>query len=232
MKYKYDLGIIGGMGSEATVEIFSRIINRCFHTCDQDSMRIAILNDSKIPDRTKYILEGGENPLPYLNSAIRDLKKIKAKYFIIDCNTAHYFAEDLKYKGIEFISLIEESLKYIIKNHKDKKICILGTNGLINSGVYFNNKFAKDLDFIKLDQDSQKKVMNVVTFTKEDRDKSEILKLLKEAMNSINDDNVLYVLACTEISLYKNDLKEYNIIDSMDVLVDEAIIKCGYKLKD
>ena len=66
-QFKYDLGIIGGMGSEATVEIYRRIINKTLNTCDQDHMRICILNNSIIPDRTEYILYGKENPLPYLN---------------------------------------------------------------------------------------------------------------------------------------------------------------------
>ena len=88
--FKYDLGIIGGMGSEATVEIYKRIIERTKHTCDQEHMRICILNNSIIPDRTNYILNNGENPLPYLNESIKDLENIGAKYFIVPCNTAHY----------------------------------------------------------------------------------------------------------------------------------------------
>ena len=75
--FKYDLGIIGGMGSEATVEIYKRIINRTKHTCDQEHMKIVILNNSIIPDRTNCILNNGENPLPYLNESIKDLENIE-----------------------------------------------------------------------------------------------------------------------------------------------------------
>ena len=95
---KYDLGIIGGMGSEATVEIYKRIIERTKHKCDQEHMKICILNNSIIPDRTKCILENGENPLPYLNESIKDLENIGAKYFIVPCNTAHYFSDKFEYK--------------------------------------------------------------------------------------------------------------------------------------
>ena len=35
-------GIIGGMGSEATVELYKRIIDRTYHTCDQEHMRICV----------------------------------------------------------------------------------------------------------------------------------------------------------------------------------------------
>ena len=57
--YKYDLGIIGGMGSEATVEVYKRIVNRTKHSCDQEHMRICILNNSII-----LLVIDNPNPLP------------------------------------------------------------------------------------------------------------------------------------------------------------------------
>ena len=117
--YKYDLGIIGGMGSEATVEIYKRIIERTYHSCDQEHMRICILNNSIIPDRTNCILNNGENPLPYLNESIKDLENIKAKYFIVPCNTAHHFAPLFEINNIKFISMIEETLLFIKNTPED-----------------------------------------------------------------------------------------------------------------
>ena len=55
-KYNFDLGIIGGMGPEATVEIFHRIVSKTKAQSDQEHMRICILNQTRIPDRTKSIL--------------------------------------------------------------------------------------------------------------------------------------------------------------------------------
>ena len=90
--HKYNLGIIGGMGSEATVEIYKRIIDRTVHTCDQEHIKMCILNNSIIPDRTKCILNGEESPLAYINQSIKDLESLNVEYFIVACNTAHYFA--------------------------------------------------------------------------------------------------------------------------------------------
>lgn len=231
--YKYDLGIIGGMGSEATVELYNRIISRTLHSCDQEHMRICILNNSIIPDRTKCIVEGKESPVPYINQSIEDLVNIKAEYFIIPCNTAHYFVPEYKIQNIKFINMIEETLKVIKQNYSNYNVCILATYGTINSKVYHNNKLSQGINFIYCEEE-QDAVMKVITDTKSDQDRTMISNSLKAVLASVSKKNkkCLFVLACTELSLYLNDLKkEYEVIDAMDCLVNATIIKCGYQLK-
>ena len=232
--YKYDLGIIGGMGSEATVEIYKRIIERTYHTCDQEHMRICILNNSIIPDRTNCILNNGENPLPYLNESIKDLENICAKYFIVPCNTAHHFAPLFEISNIKFISMIEETLQFIKNNYKNNKVCILATHGTINSRVYHDNIYSNGIDFIYANNNEQKVIMSVINDTKADKDRELIKNNLLNTIRSIQDreENCLFVLACTELSLYLEEAKKIaNVIDAMDCLVNSAIVKCGYKLK-
>ena len=175
---KYDLGIIGGMGSEATVEIFNRIISKTKHEKDQDFMRICILNDSVIPDRSKAILEGGESPISYINEDIKKLKKIGVRYFIVPCNTAHYFVRKMSKKGIDFIDMIFETLKFIEENYQGKKVCLLATTGTVESGVYFEGN---KIPFVKLDNKNQNKVMNVITKTKE-------IGVTNESLNELNEE--------------------------------------------
>lgn len=232
--YKYDLGIIGGMGSEATVEIYKRIIERTYHTCDQEHMRICILNNSIIPDRTNCILNNGENPLPYLNESIKDLENIKAKYFIVPCNTAHHFAPLFEINNIKFISMIEETLLFVKNNYKNYKVCILGTHGTINSKVYHDNNYSNGIDFVYANNNEQNVIMSVINDTKADKDRNILKNSLLDTIKSIKEreNNCLFVLACTELSLYLEDVKQIvNVIDAMDCLVNSAIIKCGYKIK-
>lgn len=233
--HKYDLGIIGGMGSEATVEVFNRIVKRTQHKNDQEHMRICILNNSIIPDRTKAILDNEENPIPYINNSIMDLDKIGVKYFIIPCNTAHYFVKDFIFSSATFISMIEETLILINNSYKNKNICILGTKGTINTKVYHNHPLATNLNFIYASESEKDIVMEVINGTKEDKDKVVLKDMLYSVIKSISDktQNTLFVLACTELSLYLKDLqKDFLVIDAMDALVNSTIIKCGYKLKN
>lgn len=230
---KYDLGIIGGMGSEATVEIYRRIVERTYQSCDQEHMKIIILNNSVIPDRTKAILENGESPLPYLNNSIKDLEKLGAKNFIIACNTAHYFSSNFEINNINFINMIEETLKVIKKNYPNEKICLLSTKGTLKTKVYQENKEAKGLEFISLSDSNQDELMKIINDTKAAKDRTNLKIKLNNIIGEINkkEKNCLFLLACTELSTYKNDINDVKVLDAMDCLVDSAVTKCGYKLK-
>ena len=61
------LGIIGGMGPLATSYFMELIIRKTDVQKDQEHIEMVVLNDTKIPDRTKYILGYSvESPLEYL----------------------------------------------------------------------------------------------------------------------------------------------------------------------
>lgn len=227
---EYDLGIIGGMGSEASVELYKRIIKRIRHSSDQDNIKICVLNNSIIPDRTNYILNGGESPIPYLNEAICDLEKLNTKYFVLACNTAHKFIDELKCDNIKLINMIDEAIVKV-KSQCDKKVCVLATTGTIKSGVYHQNKNAKGIDFIYLSDENQEKIMKAITDTKADIAKEKVLVDIAKVMKD-TEKNCVFILACTELSLYKDELeKDFFIVDAMDCLVESVIKKCGYVLK-
>ncbi len=50
------IGILGGMGPQATVSLFQKIIDRKQALCDQEHIPLLIDNNTAIPDRTDYIL--------------------------------------------------------------------------------------------------------------------------------------------------------------------------------
>ena len=69
-----NLGIIGGMGPEATCVLFERVIKGTDAKRDQDHINITILNDPSIPDRTAFLLkeEGAQDftaPIPAVMSS-------------------------------------------------------------------------------------------------------------------------------------------------------------------
>ena len=218
----YKLGILGGMGPAATCDIYQRIINHTEAKCDQDHIKMVILNNSDIPDRTKALLENGLNPLPFINEGIKDLINLGCKYYIIPCNTAHAYADKfIQDERIEFINMIKETEKELSLKYSDKKICILCTNGTRYSKVYENNNLKISYPY---DQD---KVMSVVTNTKAGFDS---YNAIQEVIKEEEDKYDVFLIACTELSLYKDRLKTTKtIIDAVDILVKASIIKCGKK---
>jgi len=72
-------GILGGMGPEATARFFELVIKNTAAARDQEHLRIIVCNWPQIPDRTKAILYGGENPLPRLTEGLKVLGKSRGR---------------------------------------------------------------------------------------------------------------------------------------------------------
>ena len=63
------LGVLGGMGPQATQVFYQFVLDRTDAARDQDHLPALILSDTGIPDRTAAILEGGEDPVPAMADA-------------------------------------------------------------------------------------------------------------------------------------------------------------------
>lgn len=232
----YDLGIIGGVGPEATAEILRRIIMLTEAKSDQDHINMCILNIPRIPDRTDYIVNNGQSPLPFILQGINDLMRLGAKNFIIPCNTSHIFADQFRQqKDIVFIDMVEKTLEYLRKNHKGQRVCILGTTGTAAAKIYGNKSSAKDIDIFYPDQESQAELMQVILSVKAGNPILENRMRLTRVVKGIQHQNekCIFVLACTELSVIMSGGNNENTVyvDAMDILAINAIIACGYEVK-
>lgn len=216
----YKLGILGGMGPWATSELYKRIIDHTDAKCDQDHIEMVILNNASTPDRTKALLEGGKSPLPYLNHGIQTLSHLGCEYFVIPCNTAHAYSDKFwKRTKMKFIDMIETVTDVLKEKYQDKKICVLCTNGTKDLKIYEDK--GVDINYAT----NQDKVMDVITKTKAGLDETQ---KLQEVINEEEKEYDVFVLACTELSLYKDKLNSNSIIiDAMDELVKKIIKLCG-----
>src|SRR5690606_12563971 len=90
------VGIIGGMGPEARVDLMRRIINATPVEDDADHIRMLVDNNPKVPARIKAISDGtGESPAPCLIEMAQGLERQGADFLVIPCNTAHHYYEEV-----------------------------------------------------------------------------------------------------------------------------------------
>lgn len=228
----YELGIMGGMGPVATAEIFRRIIDYTDAKSDQEHLSICILNKAQIPDRTNYLLHNGPSPLKMIKEGIEELKALGVKKYVIPCNTSHAFINLLpKFNDMELINMVEETKSYINK-HFNKQMCILATDGTVRTKVY--GDYTENV--IYPDSLHQEKIMEIIYAIKRsnksiDNCRGEFLNIIKEIHCKNN--NIVFIIACTELSLLMNDYENKDIIcvDAMDVVAVQAILKCGYRVR-
>ena len=91
------LGILGGMGPQATQVFYQRILDMTDATRDQEHVPTLIWSDTQIPDRTAAILGGdAEGCYRRLLEGAKLLEGCGCTALAIPCNTSHYFADRLQ----------------------------------------------------------------------------------------------------------------------------------------
>lgn len=228
------IGVLGGMGSMASQLFYKMVIERTEAQCDQEHVRLLILNDASMPDRTGAILT--ENYDAVDSKMLEDFKLLEnagCKAIAITCNTAHFFADRLQDKiGIPIIHMIEETSEEIARKYPGGKIAILATDGTIQTGLYQKRLEKYNLIPFIPNEEMQKSVMHqIYDCIKKGLpwDEDSWMKLQTYIKGNGCD---CAIMACTELSVIKEDnhLGGY-YIDPMDVLARKVIEFSGKKLK-
>jgi aspartate racemase len=134
------IGILGGMGPAATVDLFDRIVAATPARSDQEHIPILIVNNPLVPDRTGHLLHGGPDPVPLMADGLAKLARMGADFAVIPCNTAHHFLPQLRSQSaIPILDMISETAAAIRRAHPDAaRVGILATSGTLAVGLYQN----------------------------------------------------------------------------------------------
>ena len=240
------LGILGGMGPAATVDLYGKIVAMTEASCDAEHIRTIIDSNTQIPDRTAAILSGGTNPVPAMESALENLKKCGAEVVIIPCNTAHYFLPALQQKaeqeraGIRFLSMIEATAG-ACADLNPKTAAILATKGTLESGIYQKSLDAHGVTYIVPDHEGRDVLMDVIyNGVKAGAEPGQYLPGFRKLLERMGTQGADYfILACTELPIAFRELSHAEIsaakfaaIDPTEVLAAAAIAACGYRVRD
>lgn len=228
------LGVLGGMGPQATNTFYQRIIDRTQAETDQEHLRVLIWSDAKLPDRTACIL-GGEQERMF-QSLLADAKLLEnagCTVLAIPCNTSHFFADRLQAElNIPIIHMIRETVRKI-KQAGKQTVGILGTDGTVQTGIYQKELTAAGLTPVTLPPDYQRLVMSIIydEIKRGETGSREKFGELDAFLRSAGCDCA--ILGCTELSVYRvlHSLPDY-YIDAMEVLTEQAILRCGKTLRN
>ncbi len=226
------LGILGGMGPKATVVLYNRIVDHTCATKDQEHINTIIASDTSIPDRTGAILSGDTtHVIAALTNAARKLDKLESDVIIMPCNTAHAFIDNVREASqaeiLDMPELAIESALALCEGIALPRIGIMATDGTLASGVYASRLASRNAQMVIPSEAAQKDVMSLIYDDIKaglDGDESKFERICDDFDGRAD----AVILACTELSVYKDnhDVPD-NYIDAMDSLVEAAITKCG-----
>ncbi|MGX9136000.1 cysteate racemase [Rummeliibacillus sp. JY-2-4R] len=228
------LGIIGGVGPLATMLLGEMIVRRTKAFSDQEHMHFIIDNDTRIPDRTAYILDHSkENPLPVMIEDANKLADAGADIICIPCNTAHSFYEVLQEGSkVPVLHMIRETAKRAYQMQA-RRVGVLATIGTLKSNLYQEALIAEGIEPVVPDEAMQQVLMSVIyDYVKAGKKVTkEQWQPIETAMRNAGCDYI--ILGCTELSVINRELSLDNFyIDALIALADCAITSCGYEVLD
>lgn len=218
------IGIIGGMGPEATADLYMKIIKATKASKDQEHFHVIIDGNAKIPDRTAAILGAGDSPEKALAESAKNLELMGADIACIPCITAHYFLENIqKEVSYRILNALEEVRNHIDLNYPSvDNIGILATSGTIRTGLF--EKYLRNYKIIYpapgIQEEMVMKVIYGVNGIKSGNREGEPLQMLKTVSNGLAENGAgLLIAGCTEIGMV---LKPHHIsiplVDPMEII--------------
>jgi len=212
---KPTIGILGGIGPEASVEFYRKIVEQVqelnFIKSNTDYPHI-ILNSINAPEL--FI----KPDLSQYKKGLKDLEKAGASFIVIACNTAYAFFEELqKEVNIPILDLRKELQSNLIKRNI-KSAFLLASSQLIKAKIY---SFPETRIFTPSEADSElldKIIKNYNLGLNKDKQIVKMKAIVKKYEGKAD----IFIIGCTEISKIANKMG-LNGIDTFEILLDATL---------
>ena len=225
-KNDFVIGVLGGMGTYATINLFNEYAKVFPAIKEWDRPRIIIDNRCTMPSRVRAYLynEKVDELVNEMSESMDYLTKAGATRIILACNTSHLFLPKIYKKVPELegkvLNIIENCANMINKDNI-KEVYLLGSEGTIDSKI-----FQKELEKYKI-------ICNVPT--EEDyqtlRDIIEAVKQnnytddTREKFLSLVNRSKYVILGCTELPIlydkYKDGITCEKTYDPLKLALEE-----------
>jgi aspartate racemase len=158
------IGVLGGMGPEASAYFFGQLIQAATAASDQDHVPVILYSLPQTPDRTAAILHGGPSPLPHLRRGLKALSRAGADFAVMSCISAHYFYPRLAARSpLPLLNLLEETLAEVMKlRPAHRSIGLIATTGAVRSGIVSAMFAPAGIEVIVPSARDQKRVMTAI----------------------------------------------------------------------
>jgi len=221
------IGVLGGLGPWATLDLFEKILRLTPAARDQDHLRIIIDNNPKIPDRSPAILGDGEDPTPALVATARNLEAAGADLIVIPCNTAHAFYGPIASAVSIPVLHIMDEVAAAARRTVDglHRAGVLATRATMAAGLYHRAFERVGVDVAGPDAAGQDIVNRAIYGVKAGRMGPEVTRELLPVAQALLDRGAqAIVLGCTELPfvLRAGDLS-VPVLDSNLILAQAAV---------
>ena len=226
-KHDYTIGVIGGMGSYATVDFFKRLVDSFPAEKEWDRPRIIIDNRCTMPSRVRAILyqENVAELVDSLCESTAHLLEMGASRLVLVCNTSHFFLKDIieripSAKDL-FINIIEECTNAFREGETAE---LIASEGTIDSGIYRDALHDRHIDVIEPGEEKYALIRSFIEAVKQDKIDQTTMEQFIGYIDQSEASKI--ILGCTELPiLYQECLKAgmtvaKEVIDPLQCAID------------
>ena len=197
------VGVLGGMGPEATADLLAKIIRSTPAQRDQDHLRIIIDCNPQVPDRTAAIHGKATSPAPVLCAGARRLASWGAQLLVIPCNTAHHYHPEISAAvSIPVLHIMRETAALIRREHPEvRQVGVLASTGTLDTGLYREALAAVGLRELVPGADEQCLVMKAIYGVKAGRVSEPRDQLRSVAAALVSAGAEAIIAGCTEVPI-------------------------------
>ncbi len=219
------VGILGGMGPAATADFYSKLIAATPASSDQEHLRVMIWADPTVPDRSRAIVGGGEDPTPKPAEGVRKLQEAGAAFYVSACNGSHAFLPRVRQEvELECLSMIEVTAEHISALNVPTA-GVLASDATITAELYQQSLRARDVEPVVPSADDQRIVMEMIYAVKAGGPGEQLRSELRRVVERLIERGAEVIVAgCTEVPLVLTSQELARpLIDPATVLVDRVI---------
>jgi aspartate racemase len=210
------VGIIGGMGPEATLDLMRRVLAKTPAQGDQDHIHLIVESNPKIPSRIAHLIEGtGADPTPELVRIAVNLQRAGAEALAIPCNTAHAYAHSIRNAvSIPLLDMVQLTVDQIAGPRRIARVGVLASSAVLATGLYA--KAFANHGIAVVHPARQDEVMSLINAVKRGQTGAEAqTALARIAVDLANQTDGLLV-GCSELSVIAAGITA-PFVDSLDV---------------
>jgi aspartate racemase len=215
------VGIIGGMGPEATVDLMRRIIAKTPARDDEDHIHLIVESNPKIPSRIAHLIEGtGPDPTPELIRMAGNLQRAGAHALAIPCNTAHAYADAIRLAvAIPLLDMVNLTVEQIAAG-RSARVGLLASTAVHNTALYATAFSARGIETVPPAR--QEEVMALIKAVKRGDTGVQTQAALGQIALEMADRADVLLIGCSELSVIAAGIA-VPFVDSIDVLAQAVV---------
>ncbi len=220
------IGVLGGMGPEATVLLMQRLIAAVPAGDDADHIPLLVDSNTRVPSRIAALIDkAGEDPAPVLASMAKRLEAMGAEALIMPCNTAHYYAPAIESAvSIELLNMIDLSVAEVVRQTTQGSRVGLLASPAVRTLALFDHALGRAGRVVCYPENNDA-TLTAIKSLKAHGVNSVARGLFEPAAQQLVGDGVeIILIACSELSILGDAvLPLVATMDTLDVLVKRTV---------